>query len=153
MAGQQGLVLIPGRDGEQRRPPIVLSSSHLSHPGLVVVGKEVIDLILEFQEGGIFLPEALKSHPILDLESYAVIVSLHSLQRFVSGVKVTLLTDSRVLFYLFSSTGHNSSVKIKRWCLKIIYDFPYVVLGSLGPQKTSRTSSQGKECPQVIWVV
>jgi hypothetical protein len=72
--------------------------------------------------------EALKTRPILDLESYAVVVSLHSLQRFVSGVKVTLLTDSRVLFYLFSSTVHNSSVKIKRWCLKIIYDFPYVVL-------------------------
>ncbi len=74
------------------------------------------------------VPEALKTRPILDLESYAVVVSLHSLQRFVSGVKVTLLTDSRVLFYLFSSTVHNSSVKIKRWCLKIIYDFPYIVL-------------------------
>jgi hypothetical protein len=74
------------------------------------------------------IPEALKTRPILDLESYAVVVSLHSLQRFVSGVKVTLLTDSRVLFYLLSSTVHNSSVKIKRWCLKIIYDFPYVVL-------------------------
>jgi len=74
------------------------------------------------------VPEAFKSRPILDLESYAVLVSLHSLQRFVSGVKVTLLTDSRVLFYLFSARVHNSSVKIKRWCLKILYDYPLVEL-------------------------
>ena len=41
---------------------------------------------------------------------------------------VTVLTDSRVLFYLFSSKVHNSSVKIRRWCLKLISDYPNVTL-------------------------
>jgi transposase InsO family protein len=74
------------------------------------------------------VPETYKSRPILDLEVFGVLTSLYSLQRFISGVKVTLLTDSRVLFYLFSSRVHNSSVKIKRWCLKLISDYPLVNL-------------------------
>jgi hypothetical protein len=74
------------------------------------------------------IPEAFKSRPILDLESFGLLNMLHSLQRFISGVKVTLLTDSRVLFYLFSSKVHNSSVKIKRWCLKLLSDYPQVRL-------------------------
>ncbi|MEY3826654.1 MAG: hypothetical protein RLZZ148_1471, partial [Cyanobacteriota bacterium] len=49
-------------------------------------------------------------------------------QRFISGVKVNLLTDSRVLYYLFSSKVGDSSVKIRRWCLKLISDYPTVVL-------------------------
>jgi len=74
------------------------------------------------------VPEALKSRPILDLESFAILTALHSLQRFISGVKVTLLTDSRVLFYLFSSKVGNSCVKIRRWCLKLLSDYPNVNL-------------------------
>ncbi|MFO0000103.1 MAG: hypothetical protein ACK559_03155, partial [bacterium] len=44
------------------------------------------------------VPEAFKSRPIMDIECFAILVSLFSLQRFISGVKVTLLTDSRVLY-------------------------------------------------------
>jgi hypothetical protein len=50
------------------------------------------------------------------------------MQRFISGVKVTLLTDSRVLYYLFSAKIGNSCVRIKRWVLKMISDYPMVVL-------------------------
>ena len=39
-----------------------------------------------------------------------------------------MLTDSQVLFYLFSSKIHNSSVKIRRWCLKLVSDYPNVTL-------------------------
>ena len=74
------------------------------------------------------VPETFKSRPILDLEAFGILTALYSLQRFISGVKVTLLTDSRVLFYLFSSRVHNSSVKIKRWCLKLLSDYPLVTL-------------------------
>jgi len=74
------------------------------------------------------VPEAFKSRPILDLEVFAILTALYSLQRFISGVKVHLLTDSRVLYYLFSSKVGNSCVKIKRWCLKLISDYPMVVL-------------------------
>jgi len=74
------------------------------------------------------IPETFKSRPILDLEAFALLTALHSFQRFISGVKVKLLTDSRVLFYLFSSKVGNSSVKIRRWCLKILSDYPQVTL-------------------------
>jgi len=74
------------------------------------------------------VPETFKSRPILDLEVFAILTALYSLQRFISGVKVHLLTDSRVLFYLFSSKVGNSCVKIKRWCLKLISDYPLVTL-------------------------
>ena len=40
--------------------------------------------------------EAYKLGPIVDLEAYGLLTSLRSLQRFTSGVKVTLLTDSEV---------------------------------------------------------
>jgi len=74
------------------------------------------------------VPEAFKSRPILDLEAFAILTALHSFQRFISGVNVKLLTDSRVLFYLFSSKVGNSSVKIRRWCLKLLSDYPLVTL-------------------------
>jgi hypothetical protein len=45
--------------------------------------------------------EAFKSRPIMDIECFAILVSLYSLQRFISEVKVTLLTDSGVLFFFF----------------------------------------------------
>ena len=41
---------------------------------------------------------------------------------------VTLLSDSRVLFYMFSPKVHNSCANIKRWCLKLLVDFPKVKL-------------------------
>jgi hypothetical protein len=74
------------------------------------------------------VPTAFRSRSILDLEVYALLNSLHSMQRFISGVPLKLLTDSRVLFYLFNSKIGNSSVKIKRWCLKLISDYPQVTL-------------------------
>ena len=74
------------------------------------------------------VPETFKSRPILDLEVFAILTALYSLQRFISGVKVTLLTDSRVLYYLFSSKVGNSCVKIRRWCLKLLSDYPQVNL-------------------------
>jgi hypothetical protein len=74
------------------------------------------------------VPETFKSRAILDLEVFGLLTSLYSLQRFISGVNVTLLTDSRVLYYLFSRGVHNSSVKIKRWCLKILSDYPNINL-------------------------
>ncbi len=74
------------------------------------------------------IPEAFKSRPIIDLEVFAILSTLYSLERFISGVPVQLLTDSRVLYYLFSSKVHNSSVKIKRWCLKLLSDYPQVKL-------------------------
>ncbi|RPH78821.1 MAG: hypothetical protein EHM77_06555, partial [Planctomycetaceae bacterium] len=74
------------------------------------------------------LPEGFKSRPILDLEVFALLTALYSMQRFISGVPVTLLTDNRVLYYLFSERVTNSSVKVKRWCLKLISDYPLITL-------------------------
>ncbi len=38
------------------------------------------------------IPNAFLSRPILDLEVFAILTSLYSLQRYISGVKVKLLT-------------------------------------------------------------
>ena len=74
------------------------------------------------------IPEAFRARSILDLETFAILSALNSLQRYISGVPVKLLTDSRALYYLFSPKIGNSSAKIKRWCLKLISDFPNVTL-------------------------
>ena len=42
--------------------------------------------------------------------------------------KIILFTDSQVLYYLFSPKIGNSSVKINRWCLKLISDYPNFTL-------------------------
>jgi hypothetical protein len=43
------------------------------------------------------VPEAFKSRPIIDLEIFALLTALYNLQRFISGVKVNVITDSWVL--------------------------------------------------------
>ena len=74
------------------------------------------------------VPPGFESRSILDMEVFAILTALYSFQKLISGVKVTLLTDSRVLYYLFSSRVSDSSVKIRRWCLKLISDYPQVSL-------------------------
>jgi hypothetical protein len=83
------------------------------------------------------VPEAFKSRPIIDLEIFALLTALYTLQRFISGVKVNVMTDSRVLYYLFSAKVHNSSVKIKRWCLPKGDELPIMVgtTGGSGPAR------------------
>jgi len=72
--------------------------------------------------------EQFKSRPILDLEAFAILNALHSFNRYISNTKTILLTDSRVLYYLFHQRIGDSSIKIRRWVLKIICDFPFLVL-------------------------
>ena len=74
------------------------------------------------------VPEAYKSRSILDLEALAILTALHSLQRYISNTKCFLLTDSRVLYYLFSQKVGDSSTKIRRWVLKLLSDYPLVTL-------------------------
>jgi len=74
------------------------------------------------------VPTAYQSRSILDLEVLAILTALHSLQRYISNTKCYLLTDSRVLYYLFHQIVGDSSVKIRRWVLKLLSDYPSVVL-------------------------
>ena len=74
------------------------------------------------------IPEALRSKCILDLEVLAILIVIYAVQKLISNVPVKLLTDSRVLYYLFSSRVGNSSVRIRRWCLKLISDYPNITL-------------------------
>jgi RNase H-like domain found in reverse transcriptase/Integrase zinc binding domain len=74
------------------------------------------------------VPETFKSRSILDLEAFAILTALHSLQRYISNTKCHLLTDSRVLYYLFHQKIGDSSVKIRRWVLKLISDYPLITL-------------------------
>ena len=74
------------------------------------------------------VPAALRSKCILDLEVLAILIVLYAVQKLISNVPVKLLTDSRVLYYLFSTRVGNSSVKIRRWCLKLASDYKNVTL-------------------------
>ena len=74
------------------------------------------------------VPEGFKSRGILDLEVFSILTALYSLSRYISGVPVQLLTDNKCLYYLFSEKVGNSSVKIRRWCLKLLSDHPNVTL-------------------------
>jgi len=74
------------------------------------------------------IPETLKARPILELEIYSLLTALYSFQRYISGAKITVLTDSRVLYYLFNTKITDSSVKMKRWCLKLLSDYPNIEL-------------------------
>jgi hypothetical protein len=64
---------------------------------------------------------------MLDLELIAILESLQSFNRFISNVPVTLLTDSKCLYYLFSGRIQGTVAKIKRWCLKIFNDHANVI--------------------------
>ncbi len=72
--------------------------------------------------------ENYKSRAILDLEVFSILESLHSMRKYISNTKCYLLTDSRVLYYLFHQKVGDSSVKIRRWVLKLISDYPLVTL-------------------------
>ena len=74
------------------------------------------------------VPDHFKSRSILDLEVFAIFSALHSLQRYISNTECHLLTDSRVLNYLFHQKIGDSSTKIRRWVLKLISDYPMVKL-------------------------
>ena len=74
------------------------------------------------------IPTALRCKSILDLEVLAILTVLYAVQKLISGVPVKLLTDSRVLYYLFSSRVGDSSVKMKRWVTKLHSDYLQVTL-------------------------
>ena len=74
------------------------------------------------------VPDHFKSRSILDLEVFAILTALHSLQCYISNTECHLLTDSRVLYYLFHQKVGDSSTKIRRWVLKLISDYPMVKL-------------------------
>ena len=46
------------------------------------------------------VPDQFKSRSILNLDVFAILTALHSLQRYISNIKCHLLTDSQVLYYL-----------------------------------------------------
>jgi len=74
------------------------------------------------------IPPSLQSRPILELEIFALLTALHSFQKYISNTPCTVLTDSRVLYYLFHSRINESSLKIKRWGLKLLSDHSNVKL-------------------------
>jgi hypothetical protein len=74
------------------------------------------------------VPETFRSRSILDLEVFAILTALHCMQRYIFDTKCHLLTDSRVLYYLFHQRVGDSSTKIRRWVLKLLSDYPKVIL-------------------------
>jgi hypothetical protein len=60
------------------------------------------------------IPEGMQSRGILDVELVAILTGLNNFERYISNVPVTLLTDSKRLYYLFNQRIQNSCVKIRR---------------------------------------
>ncbi len=125
-------------NAESTKPPLIFGIYY--HQNRVIFTPYFINKNLEFNldslKGKIQIiaylaksvPDAYKSRSILDLEALAILTSLHSLQRYISNTKCYLLTDSRVLYYLFSQQVGDSSTKIRRWVLKLLSDYPLVIL-------------------------
>jgi hypothetical protein len=123
---------------ESTKPPLIFGLHHYNNK--VIFTPFFLNRNLEFNldslKGKIQIiaylaksvPEAYKSRSILDLEALAILTALHSLQRYISNTKCYLLTDSRVLYYLFSKHVGDSSTKIRRWVLKLLSDYPLVIL-------------------------
>ena len=68
------------------------------------------------------LPPGMRSAGILSQELCAILEALKALNRFVSTVEVTLLTDNKCLYYLFNTQILESCSKTYRWCSKLYTD-------------------------------
>jgi hypothetical protein len=113
---------------EKNRPPVILGVYRVD--GKLVFLPFFHNKNLEFSIESIrgkvqiiaFLAKScgdrFKSRPILDLESFSILVALDSFHKYISGAKTILLTDSRVLYYLFHQKIGDSCVKIRRWVPK-----------------------------------
>ena len=89
--------------------------------------------------------DKFKDRPILDLEGFAILVALESFQKYVSGSKTILLTDSRVLYYLFHQKIGDSCVKIRRWV-------PNVVSSQYGRPQQETVDPQGSEARKILLI-
>jgi hypothetical protein len=89
------------------------------------------------------IPEGMQSRGILDVELVAILTGLNNFERYISNVPVTLLTDSKCLYYLFNQRIQNSCVKIRRWCYKMVGDFENVKIRYVRThEKSKRFSNQ-----------
>jgi hypothetical protein len=68
------------------------------------------------------IPENMIHSGILTQELVAILEALKSFNRFISSTPVTLLTDSKCLYYLFNGKVMNTCAKTKRWCVKLYTD-------------------------------
>ena len=68
------------------------------------------------------VPANMRHAGIMNQELVAILDALDSLRRFISSVPVTLLTDSKCLYYLFNEIVQNSCVKTRRWSDKLYTD-------------------------------
>ena len=68
------------------------------------------------------IPDTMLHAGILTQELVAILFALKSLNRFLSSADVTLLTDSKCLYYLFNGKVQMSCAKTTRWCVKLYTD-------------------------------
>ena len=123
---------------ESTKPPLIFGVYR--HDNYIIFTPYFYNKNLEFNIGSLknkieiiaylakSVPDNYKSRSILDLEVFAILTALHSLQRYISNTKCHLLTDSRVLYYLFHQKVGDSSTKIRRWVLKLLSDYPLINL-------------------------
>jgi hypothetical protein len=75
------------------------------------------------------IPKTLSTRHILDLENFGILLALHTFRKFISRANdLLMVTDSRPLYFLFSPTVQESSVKIDRWAAKLLDSYPQMRL-------------------------
>ena len=70
------------------------------------------------------LPQSLKSVHIMEAEALAIVLSLEAFEKLIGSTECLLICDSKSLYYIFHSEIQQSSDKVKRWCNKILTQFP-----------------------------
>lgn len=75
-----------------------------------------------------------KSKHIYDLELYGLLFALNTFKKFINSNETCVLTDSKCIFYLFTQSNLETSLKLTRWNKKLLEDFPNVVLKFLNSE-------------------
>ena len=71
-------------------------------------------------------PKSHKNKSIIDLELNAIMSALNSFENYLHGCNLTLVTDSKALFFLFNDQASQTQKKYLRYRARILQDFPNI---------------------------
>ena len=71
-------------------------------------------------------PKSHLSKAIIDLELNAIMSALDSFKHYLHNCNLTLVTDSKALFFLFNDQASQTQQKFVRYRAKILQDFPNI---------------------------
>ena len=72
------------------------------------------------------IPSDQRGKTILEHEATALLHALKKYQQYIKGVQTYVVIDNRSLYYLFSPAINQSHVKVSRFHVKLVTDYPTV---------------------------